>query len=77
MATIGFTLTFWAWNLIAPMSGDYKERLGPPPSLLLAALTAIAQAFEPALYPVGTIALLCMAAGLGTASGSVFALVSR
>ncbi|TRV82141.1 NarK/NasA family nitrate transporter [Streptomyces sp. 130] len=28
MATIGFTLTFWAWNLIAPMSGDYKERLG-------------------------------------------------
>ncbi|MEW1888080.1 MFS transporter [Streptomyces sp. IBSBF 3010] len=28
MATIGFTLTFWAWNLIAPMSGDYKDRLG-------------------------------------------------
>ncbi|WP_329616358.1 MFS transporter [Streptomyces brevispora] len=28
MATIGFALTFWAWNLIAPMSGDYKDRLG-------------------------------------------------
>lgn len=28
MATVGFTLTFWAWNLIAPMSGDYKDRLG-------------------------------------------------
>lgn len=28
MATIGFTLTFRAWNLIAPMSADYKDRLG-------------------------------------------------
>lgn len=28
MATIGFGLTFWAWNLIAPLSGEYKERLG-------------------------------------------------
>lgn len=28
VATIGFGLTFWAWNLIAPLSGDYKERLG-------------------------------------------------
>lgn len=28
MATIGFALTFWAWNLIAPMSADYKDRLG-------------------------------------------------
>lgn len=28
MATIGFTLTFWAWNLISPLSGDFKERLG-------------------------------------------------
>lgn len=28
VATIGFGLTFWAWNLIAPLAGDYKERLG-------------------------------------------------
>ncbi|MBD3550602.1 MFS transporter, partial [Streptomyces sp. SP18CM02] len=28
MATVGFALTFGAWNLIAPMSGDYKDRLG-------------------------------------------------
>ncbi len=27
VATIGFGL-FWAWNLIAPLSGHYKERLG-------------------------------------------------
>lgn len=27
MATIGFTLTFWAWNLIAPSAGGYGERL--------------------------------------------------
>ncbi|HBF81576.1 MAG TPA: MFS transporter, partial [Streptomyces sp.] len=40
-------------------------------------LMAIVQAFDPPLNPLGTIALLCMAAGLGTASGSVFALVSQ
>lgn len=27
-ATIGFGLTFRAWDLIAPMSAEYKERLG-------------------------------------------------
>ncbi|MFE9725313.1 hypothetical protein ACFYQ5_17375 [Streptomyces sp. NPDC005794] len=51
----------------------------PPPSeapalvtagaLLPASLTAVLQAFDPPLNPLGTIALLCMAAGLGTASG--------
>lgn len=46
-------------------------------ALGLAALMAIVQAFDPPLAPGGTIALLCMAAGLGTASGSVFALVSQ
>lgn len=28
MATIGFTLTFWAWNLIAPLASWYGDRLG-------------------------------------------------
>ncbi|GGZ64930.1 MFS transporter [Streptomyces subrutilus] len=28
MATIGFTLTFWAWDLIAPLGADYQDRLG-------------------------------------------------
>ncbi|MFE0080512.1 hypothetical protein ACFWZM_08385, partial [[Kitasatospora] papulosa] len=27
-ATVGFTLTFWAWNLVSPLSGDFKDRLG-------------------------------------------------
>lgn len=26
-ATVGFTLTFWAWNLVSPLGGTYKERL--------------------------------------------------
>lgn len=28
MATVGFTLTFWAWDLIAPLGSDYHDRLG-------------------------------------------------
>lgn len=27
MATLGFTLTFWAWNLIAPLAADFDDRL--------------------------------------------------
>ncbi|MBB5929328.1 hypothetical protein FHS34_004812 [Streptomyces echinatus] len=41
------------------------------------ALLAIVQSFDPALVPMATICLLLMAAGLGTASGSVFAPVAR
>ncbi|CAM5642570.1 putative nitrate/nitrite transporter NarK2 [Streptomyces glaucescens] len=26
-ATVGFTLTFWAWSLVAPLAGDLDERL--------------------------------------------------
>lgn len=26
-ATVGFTLTFWAWNLVSPLSGAFKDRL--------------------------------------------------
>ncbi|MEU9357554.1 MFS transporter [Streptomyces sp. NPDC048301] len=64
-----------------PIGGWLSDRVHPAlvtaGALLLAALMAILQAFDPSLDPVGTIALLCMAAGLGTASGSVFALVSQ
>ncbi|MEU6986155.1 MFS transporter [Streptomyces sp. NPDC046324] len=64
-----------------PIGGWFSDRIHPAlvtaAALGLAALFAIVQAFDPPLDPGGTIALLCMAAGLGTASGSVFALVSQ
>ncbi|MFE7385412.1 nitrate/nitrite transporter [Streptomyces zhihengii] len=64
-----------------PFGGWLSDRVHPAVvtagALGFVALLAIVQAFDPDLDPVGTIALLCMAAGLGTASGSVFALVSQ
>ncbi|MBL1291348.1 NarK/NasA family nitrate transporter [Streptomyces sp. For3] len=67
--------------IFRPVGGWLSDRVHPAlvtaGALLLAALMAIVQAFDPPLDPLGTIALLCMAAGLGTASGSVFALVSQ
>ncbi|MCT4352836.1 MFS transporter [Streptomyces sp. Je 1-79] len=64
-----------------PIGGWLSDRIHPAlvtaAALGLVALLAIVQAFDPPLNPGGTIALLCMAAGLGTASGSVFALVSQ
>lgn len=67
--------------LFRPTGGWLSDRFHPAlvtaGALLTAALLAILQAFDPPLYPLGTIALLCMAAGLGTASGGVFALVSQ
>ncbi|KPC84717.1 MFS transporter [Streptomyces sp. NRRL S-4] len=67
--------------LFRPIGGWLSDRVHPAlvtaGALLTAALLAIVQAFDPPLYPLGTIALLCMAAGLGTASGGVFALVSQ
>ncbi|QNE77613.1 MFS transporter [Streptomyces finlayi] len=67
--------------LFRPVGGWLSDRIHPAMvasvALLTAALMAIVQAFDPPLVPGGTIALLGMAAGLGTASGSVFALVSQ
>ncbi|MFI1396171.1 MFS transporter [Streptomyces sp. NPDC020681] len=64
-----------------PIGGWLSDRIHPAlvtaGALGVVALFAVVQAFDPGLYPVGTIALLAMAAGLGTASGSVFALVSQ
>ncbi|MEE1753353.1 MFS transporter [Streptomyces sp. SP18CS02] len=64
-----------------PIGGWLSDRAHPAlvtaAALGVVALLAIVQAFDPGLDPVGTIALLATAAGLGTASGSVFALVSQ
>ncbi|PZT74947.1 MFS transporter [Streptomyces sp. AC1-42W] len=64
-----------------PFGGWLSDRLHPAVvtsvALGVAALMAIVQAFDPRLDPTGTVALLVMAAGLGMASGSVFALVSQ
>ncbi|MCX0243710.1 MULTISPECIES: MFS transporter [Streptomyces] len=67
--------------IFRPIGGWLSDRIHPAlvtsVALGVAALMAIVQAFDPRLAPTGTIALLVMAAGLGTASGSVFALVSQ
>ncbi|MEU5819962.1 MFS transporter [Streptomyces sp. NPDC047803] len=67
--------------IFRPIGGWLSDRVHPAlvtsVALGVAALMAIVQAFDPRLAPTGTIALLVMAAGLGTASGSVFALVSQ
>nr|EIF89594.1 major facilitator superfamily MFS_1 [Streptomyces tsukubensis NRRL18488] len=64
-----------------PLGGWLSDRIHPAyvtsAALGLVAVMAIVQAFDPALMPGATIALLLMAAGLGAASGSVFALVAR
>ncbi|WP_447041919.1 nitrate/nitrite transporter [Streptomyces sp. DSM 118878] len=67
--------------IFRPIGGWLSDRLHPATvttgALALVALFAVVQAFDPKLNPLGTICFLLMAAGLGTASGSVFALVSQ
>ncbi|RII18435.1 putative nitrate/nitrite transporter NarK2 [Streptomyces sp. YIM 130001] len=64
-----------------PIGGWLADKVHPATvtawALGIVALLAIVQAFDPSLDPVGTICFLIMAAGLGTASGSVFALVAQ
>ncbi|MFC8513694.1 MFS transporter [Streptomyces sp. NPDC057257] len=64
-----------------PIGGWLADRVHPALvtscALGVVSLLAIVQAFDPALTPGATICLLVMAAGLGTASGSVFALVAQ
>ncbi|GGS00173.1 MULTISPECIES: MFS transporter [Streptomyces] len=64
-----------------PLGGWLADRVHPATvtawALGLVAVLAIIQSFDPVLVPTATVCLLLMAAGLGTASGSVFALVSR
>ncbi|MGW8951507.1 nitrate/nitrite transporter [Streptomyces sp. NPDC055709] len=67
--------------IFRPIGGWLSDRVHPAVvtsvALGFVAFWAIVQAFDPPLVPGGTLALLCMAAGLGTASGSVFALVAQ
>ncbi|WP_078066848.1 MFS transporter [Streptomyces jeddahensis] len=67
--------------IFRPIGGWLSDRIHPAVvtsvALGVVALFAIVQSFDPGLYPVGTLCFLVMAAGLGTTSGSVFALVSR
>ncbi|MFD3559870.1 nitrate/nitrite transporter [Streptomyces sp. NPDC058686] len=67
--------------IFRPIGGWLSDRIHPATvtacALAVVALFAILQAFDPKLNPMGTVNFLLMAAGLGTASGSVFALVSQ
>lgn len=67
--------------IFRPVGGWLADRVHPAlvtaTALGFVALFAIVQAFDPTLNPLGTICFLCMAAGLGIASGSIFALVSQ
>lgn len=64
-----------------PLGGWLSDRVHPAVvtawALGVVAVFAVCQAFDPGLYPMGTLFLLVMAAGLGCTSGSVFALVSQ
>ncbi len=66
--------------ILRPVGGWLSDRIGPIPVLAsafgLIAVCAFVQATTPALAPTGTVAFLAMAAGLGAASGAVFALVA-
>jgi MFS transporter, NNP family, nitrate/nitrite transporter len=76
--TAGFVLV----AIIArPLGGWLSDRYHPAHVLIAVftgtALLAIVAAFTPPLIPVGTIAFLGMAAGLGAAAGGVFAFVGK
>lgn len=64
-----------------PIGGWLSDRVHPAVvtswALGVVGAMAVCQAFEPHLVPGGTVFLLVMAAGLGTSSGSVFAMVAR
>lgn len=67
--------------ILRPVGGRLADRVHPAVvtagALAPVTPTAIVQAFDPPLDPTGTSCFLVMAAGLGTASSSVFALVSQ
>lgn len=67
--------------IFRPVGGRLADLIHPAVvtagAFALVALMAIIQAFDPPLNPTGTVCLIVMAAGLGSASGSVFALVSQ
>lgn len=67
--------------LFRPIGGWLSDRVQPglvaAGGFGLVAAFAVVQSFDPGLYPVGTIALLGMAAALGASAGAVFALVAQ
>lgn len=67
--------------IMRPLGGTLSDRLGAARTLLYSylavAIAALVLAVQPALMPIGTIAFIVMAAGLGLGSGAVFALVSQ
>ena len=67
--------------LFRPFGGWLSDRIHPATvaavSFAAVAVFAVVQAFDPALHPGGTVALLGLAAALGASSGAVFALVAR
>ncbi|OIJ65784.1 MFS transporter [Streptomyces mangrovisoli] len=67
--------------IFRPIGGWLSDRIHPAVvtswALGVVGIMAVCQAFEPHLVPGGTVFLLVMAAGLGTSSGSVFAMVAR
>jgi NNP family nitrate/nitrite transporter-like MFS transporter len=67
--------------IMRAVGGTISDRFHPAKvtsiALAVTGLFAVVQAFDPQLNPTSTIAFLLMAAGLGTASGSIFALVAR
>jgi NNP family nitrate/nitrite transporter-like MFS transporter len=64
-----------------PVGGWLADRFHPASVLIAAfgttALLAVVTAFTPPLMPLGTIAFLGLAAGLGAAAGAVFAFVGQ
>lgn len=67
--------------MMRPLGGWLSDRAGPLRVLAVSLATvftaACVQAAQPSLAPIGTIALLGLAAALGAGSGAVFALVAR
>src|SRR5699024_7411360 len=67
--------------VMRPLGGVVSDRLGAVRTLLISYLAvflaAAALTFQPALMPIGTLAFIGMAAGLGLGSGAVFALVAQ
>lgn len=67
--------------IMRPLGGSLSDRIGAATTLYISyASVAVGAALliaQPALVPLGTIAFLLMAAGLGLGSGAVFALVAQ
>lgn len=67
--------------VMRPLGGTLSDRLGAANTLQLSyvavALCAAVLAFQPSLMPIGTVAYIVMAGGLGLGSGAVFALVAQ